>query len=209
MKTDNWIDWIHILQTYKSITSKEKITLEIGSSTISRTVELAKNCKKLIGIEKFKERIPKEKIFLKYPIKIMHGDWQKLSQIIPPNSVDIVISSHVIEHVEDDVGCLNESYRVLKKGGYLLFNTPNRKRLIRSVIEIFTGDRKFPYWEHIREYTRIDLYNLVKQSYFSKSKSVIVGLGFGVHVGKYRFYINTTPNILIDLSTYWEVLLKK
>jgi SAM-dependent methyltransferase len=40
------------------------------------------------------------------------------------NSIDIVTSNQVLEHVSDDVAAFRESLRVLKKGGALIFSVP-------------------------------------------------------------------------------------
>ena len=90
--------------------------------------------------------------------------WQKLTKFIPKESIDIVISSHTIEHIPDDLRAINEIYKVLKPGGRAIINTPNRKRLTRAIMEVFTGERKFPWWEHIREYTEDDFKDLSLRS---------------------------------------------
>lgn len=41
------------------------------------------------------------------------------------NSFDIVISNDVLEHVSDPKAVFQETYRVLKPGGFLVFNVPN------------------------------------------------------------------------------------
>lgn len=40
---------------------------------------------------------------------------------------DVVISQEVIEHIEDQEKYLENCFRVLKKGGYLIMTTPNKK----------------------------------------------------------------------------------
>ncbi len=49
------------------------------------------------------------------------------------SSFDAVFYHHVIEHVDDPVGSLQELGRVLKPGGWLFVGTPNRHRLISSI----------------------------------------------------------------------------
>ncbi len=44
------------------------------------------------------------------------------------NSVDFVISSHVIEHFADPIKALREWYRVVKPGGYLYIIAPHKER---------------------------------------------------------------------------------
>ncbi|KKS96084.1 MAG: methyltransferase type 11 [Candidatus Gottesmanbacteria bacterium GW2011_GWA2_43_14] len=209
MTNNSWLDWNHLLNTYSNVVTKENLVIEIGSSTVSRTIDIAKRCKKLIGVEKYKNRIPADNKFSRYKIKIIKGDWQNLGEVITPNSIDIIIASHVIEHVKDDIKCLNESYKVLKEGGYLIFNTPNRKRLARTIIEFFIGERKFPFWEHIREYVKSDLEKLIEKSNFSDKEAVISSVGFGLRLFGFGYYTTRSPVILDSLSTFWEVVLRK
>jgi len=44
------------------------------------------------------------------------------------NSVDFVVSSHVIEHFPDPIKALKEWYRVVKPGGYLYIIAPHKVR---------------------------------------------------------------------------------
>jgi SAM-dependent methyltransferase len=46
---------------------------------------------------------------------------------IPDNAFDFVISAHVIEHLEDPIGAIKNSLRVLKPGGILLLVVPDRR----------------------------------------------------------------------------------
>lgn len=54
---------------------------------------------------------------------------------IPDASQDFLISSHVLEHVEDPIGALEEWHRVLKAGGLLYLAVPDMR---------FTPDRERP-----------------------------------------------------------------
>ena len=47
------------------------------------------------------------------------------------NSVDFVISSHVIEHFPDPIKALREWYRVVKPGGYLYIIAPHKRTHFR------------------------------------------------------------------------------
>lgn len=44
----------------------------------------------------------------------------------PDSHFQFLINSHVIEHMPDTVGCIEEWHRVVEPGGLILFNVPNR-----------------------------------------------------------------------------------
>ena len=200
-------DWISLFNTYKENVKNKHIVIETGASYFDRTVDLSKYCKKLIGIEKYKNRIPE--LGNLSNINYLVGKWEQLSNFFQEESIDIIISSHVIEHIENDLLCINESYKILKKGGILLFNTPNRKRLTRVIIEIFTGKRSFPFWEHQREYIKSDLQKLIDKSHFNTNNVEIKGIAFGLHGGNFYFYLKKFPLLFEKYSSFWQVKMIK
>lgn len=199
-------DWQHLVEEYRKYCTKDSIVVEVGGSVFERTKELSLYCKKVIAVELMSERIPDKK---EDKIEYRLGNWEELSKIIELDSADIVISSHCIEHVKDDLSALNETFKVLKKNGVALINTPNRKRLTRSIIEFFTHERKFPHWEHQREYTKDDLLSLARKSLFKNSKVQVNSLVFGLHSGYFFMYFKTCPEFLIKTANYLELILFK
>lgn len=200
----NDYDWQHLKETFLKYTKKSSIVLEIGASNVKRTKEIASKVKKVIGVEYRPDRLPVNFANISYRL----GDWQNLSKVITPNSIDQAFSSHVIEHVPDDLKAINELYLVLKPKGIAVINTPNRQRLTRKIVEIFTGPRKFPFWEHVREYSYSDLVTLLNVSKFSKWTITPIVLGFHAG-GNFKLYSTSVPKILINFSNYWEILLIK
>lgn len=196
-------DWEHLLISYRRYVNRNSIVLEIGSSNIDRTKELSPYCKELIGIEIIPERKPNDFGNVRYLV----GDWQNLSQCVQPESIDIAISSHVIEHVPDDLKAINELYVILKPGGVAILNTPNRKRLVRRVAEVFTGERIFPCGEHVREYIEEDLLNLLNASHFRKYH--IIPLALGIHGGPIFVYFEEVPAYSRKIANFWEIQLFK
>lgn len=57
-------------------------------------------------------------------MKVKFGDAEKKWDY-PNDSFDIVIMSHIIEHVKNPDHLISEAKRVLKKGGIMIVNTPN------------------------------------------------------------------------------------
>jgi ubiquinone/menaquinone biosynthesis C-methylase UbiE len=43
---------------------------------------------------------------------------------IHDNTVELIVCAEVLEHIDDDMSCLEEMYRVLKPGGVLILSTP-------------------------------------------------------------------------------------
>lgn len=196
-------DWFHLVQTYRKLVNKKSIVLEIGASVPDRTTEISQFCQHVIGVEYVKKRIPNNSGNITYFLE----NWQTLTKSIPKNSIDVAISSHVIEHVPNDFKALNELYKVLKPNGHAIINTPNRERLTRCIIELFTGKRTFPFWEHIREYTEADLIKLLSKSKFKRY--TITPLVFGIHSDKIKFYSKQVPRCLRKYTNYWEIILYK
>ena len=196
-------DWMSLMDSYRRYVSSSSVVLEIGASIRDRTWELARYCERRIGVELLPERVPGSLPKVEY----VGADWQYLSDHVEPDSIDVAIASHVIEHVVDDTKAINELFKVLKPGGVGIMNTPNRKRLTRSVIEVFRGERQFPYWEHQREYVENDLVRLLARSDFERYKVVPVALG--LHGGPLFCYVTAVPRRLRRFACYWEVHLFK
>lgn len=53
--------------------------------------------------------------------------------------VDVVFSSFVFEHIEDRAAAVSEIYRVLRPGGYVVTNVPNRLRWVYRVLSFCLG----------------------------------------------------------------------
>ena len=73
------------------------------------------------------------------------------------NEFDVVICNHVLEHVRDDKKVMEEFYRVMKKGGWGIFQVPidmNNKQTIEDPNITDPKDRERLYWQsdHLRLY---------------------------------------------------------
>ena len=82
---------------------------------------------------------------------------------IPDNSFDCVIAFQVIEHIQNDHLFVQEIHRVLKPGGKAIISTPN----------IALTLTRNPW--HIREYTWIQLEQLLKKYFLSVTTQGITG----------------------------------
>nr|WP_321233394.1 methyltransferase domain-containing protein [uncultured Psychroserpens sp.] len=87
-------------------------------------------------------------------------------------SYDAVVCIEVIEHVEEDDVFVKNISKVIDKGGWAYFTTPNGDYIKNE------GPDKNP--DHVRHYTRAELEALLKK-YFDN-----VDVHYGVKTGKYR-----------------------
>ncbi len=63
---------------------------------------------------------------------------------IADNSVDFVLSAHVIEHLLDPLGAIGQALRVIKPGGIFMLALPDKRY-------IFDAPRPVTTWDHLLE----------------------------------------------------------
>jgi len=84
------------------------------------------------------------------------------------NSYDIILCNHVLEHIPDDTKAMQELYRVMKPGGYGLFQIPqdlNRTTTFEDDTITDKAERAkiFGQYDHVRVYGR---------DYFDKLRNI-------------------------------------
>lgn len=121
--------------------------LEIGSGEGYGLKQLAPKSNTYTAIDKYDTPIDPS-LKEKYTITFLQTNVPPLSGIAD-NSMDIVVTFQVIEHIKNDKEFVKEIYRVLKPGGKLVLTTPNiKKSLTRNP------------W-HIREYTLTQMQDIL------------------------------------------------
>jgi len=119
-------------------------------------------------------------------------------------SFDAVVSFDVIEHVQDDLKFLSEIKRVLKRGGELLLETPNRNRLslkLKSLVKPISYPMILgPNCIHLREYTKEELKRKLMMVGFKdiRIRGVWLGLRGRFEMGMIKF-----PKKLEKYSQVW------
>lgn len=98
------------------------------------------------------------------------------------NTFDVILCNHVLEHIPNDTKAMQELYRVMKPGGWGIFQIPQDLRREKTFEDDSITDKKerariFGQYDHVRIYGR---------DYFDKLRSV----GFTV---KEVDYTNTLP----------------
>ena len=73
------------------------------------------------------------------------------------NSYDVILCNHVLEHIPDDTKAMQELYRVLKPGGWGIFQIPqdlNRKTTFEddSITDKAERAKIFGQYDHVRIY---------------------------------------------------------
>ncbi len=91
----------------------------------------------------------------------------------PDNSFDVILCNHVLEHIPDDTKAMQELYRVLKTGGWGVFQIPQDLKRDKTFEDNSIIDKKerakiFGQYDHVRVYGR---------DYFDKLRSI----GFNVN----------------------------
>jgi SAM-dependent methyltransferase len=79
----------------------------------------------------------------------------------PHDAFDLVICSHVLEHVPDDAGAFREIRRILRPGGRALLLVPfaldgQGTDEDTALQDPAARDRRFGQWDHVRLYDRDD-----------------------------------------------------
>ena len=91
---------------------------------------------------------------------------------LPPEHFDCIISTEVIEHLENPRAVVRECFRLLKPGGYLVMTTPNQECFRSYCALIFGGHYAgflgASYPAHITALLRLDITRIFTESGFSQ-----------------------------------------
>ena len=137
---------------------KDKVIVDVGSSFgwLENKIK-GEGAKKIIGIEPNKDAVE----FAQKNVtgaKFLVGD--ALNVPLSENMADVVILYDVLEHIPKGTEgqVLSEIRRILKKGGTLLFSTPN-KHILSNLLDIAW------YFGH-RHYTKSQITNFLENNGF-------------------------------------------
>ncbi|MFK5974350.1 MAG: methyltransferase domain-containing protein [Flavobacteriaceae bacterium] len=100
------------------------------------------------------------------------------------NSFDIILCNHVLEHIPQDTKAMQELYRILKPGGWGIFQIPQDKDREKTFEDHSITDKKerakiFGQYDHVRIYG---------QDYFNKLRTI----GFEVEEIDYTAYLSSS-----------------
>ena len=83
-------------------------------------------------------------------------------------SFDVVICNHVLEHIEDDRKAMSELFRVMKHGGWGIFQVPMKNSLEKTYEDFTIKDPK-ERQKHFGQYDHVRWYGM---DYFDRLRSV-------------------------------------
>jgi ubiquinone/menaquinone biosynthesis C-methylase UbiE len=100
---------------------RERDVLDVGTGAGYIASYLAPRCRSLLSVDVVDERVTRD-----FDFQLVTSETLPM----PDSSFDLVISNHVIEHVDDQLLHLQEIRRVLRPGGVCYLATPNKYALL-------------------------------------------------------------------------------
>lgn len=157
--------------------NKEATFLEVGPGDCALSIEVSKHVKQVFAVD-VSANIS-EGFTLPHNCKRIISDGSSIP--VPQNSISVVYSNHLIEHLHPDDAFeqLQNIYNSLIAGGYYLCITPNRLSGPHDISKYFdivaTGF-------HLKEYSVSELVKLFKKIGFSSCDSYVGAKGYYIKV---------------------------
>jgi SAM-dependent methyltransferase len=153
--------------------TKGTVFLEIGPGDCALAFEVAKNVKKVYAVDVSKEVTTSKTTPENFELFLSDGS----SIPLPPKSMDVVYSYHLMEHLHPDDARkqLQNIYDVLVPGGLYVCVTPNR---LNGPHDISMHFERVARGFHLKEYINSELSALFRSVGFSKVKAYGRGRGF-------------------------------
>lgn len=117
---------------------------------------------------------------------------------------DLIILSHVMEHILDLKGCINTVSRFLNENGHLYIEVPDAARYVDFITSPFQDFNT----EHINHFTKVSLDNLFETSGFKKIKGDFKTIESAPSVpypALYAFYQKVEPSTSFDFAVDNEI----
>jgi SAM-dependent methyltransferase len=152
----------------KPFLDKDKTFLEIGPGDCGVSFETAKFVQQVYAVDVSNEITKSLTQPPNFHLIISNGN----SVALPPHSVNIAYSNHVIEHLhpDDAIKQLKNIYNTLVSGGVYICITPNRLTGPHDISKYFD---KVASGFHLKEYTTFELCSLFKKVGFARARVFI------------------------------------
>ena len=126
--------------------------LEVGCGRGATLLEFARRGANVVGLDYSEEalavcRRAESQNGIAGQARFVHGDATNLP--FPAESFDFVFSVGLVEHFQDPAAILAEQHRVLRPGGYLLVQVPQKYSLYTGLKKVMIRLGRWPYggWE--------------------------------------------------------------
>jgi len=173
-------DWKFAQRLFSKLVKTKPRVLDVGCGSGEKSLLFLDKVESFVGLDASVTEVEKAK---KKGIKAVVGDAQELP--FPENSFEVVLAFHLIEHLEDPLMFLRESYRVLTPGGYLLLITPNKNRWTSKITRIIFKNSKYKYPmnpDHIFEFNSLDFKKILSRTKFSSFQIISLFLGASMSI---------------------------
>lgn len=176
------------------------VFMEIGSYAGIFLNEAKKRGWDVLGIEPLEiPALYSEKL----GVKVIREYFEKAE--IAEESLDVIVATHVIEHVSDPSYFIQKAYTLLKTGGKLIMETPTYDSLSYKVLQ--HRERSIRCNGHLYFFTKKSLAMLAEKNGFRVMKHESVGrtltmdrlfYNFGVITGKKEFFAGISNRMGLD-----------
>ena len=141
---------------------RESLTIDIGCGVGSNLSLLKTIGVRAIGCDRSFDNLLLAK--MKFFSPFINGDLENLP--IRSSSVELVIATDVLEHLEDDFAGVRELYRILRCNGHLIVTVPAFQSL-SGTQDIVTGHWRRYRRQEILEKLSLAGFDTLKSSYFN------------------------------------------
>jgi len=119
----------------------------------------------------------------------------------PDESFDVVLASHLIEHLNDPRSFLAETFRILKNGGYIFISTPN---ISGFQARLFGGFWRSAIFDHLYLFSVRTLKTMLKRAGFKAEKVSTWG---GLAAGLAPVWLKKTADFLAKRLGFGDVMI--
>ena len=118
-----------------------------------------------------------------------------------PESFDVILASHLIEHLNDPRSFLAEVYRILKKSGYVFITTPN---ISGFQARLYAGAWRSAIFDHLYLFSKGTLSKMLKGSGFKIESCRTWG---GLAKGSVPFWLKKIADRLAKIFGFGDVMI--